>query len=80
MRLEKTSGIIESFLLSFLLTFPVFLFFKHDWMTLFYIFSCFFILIGLMCNLFMSEPKYTSMIKNVITTSYERAKNENRKK
>lgn len=70
MHLEKTSGVIESLIVSTLLFTPILLwrFFSSGKLTLMvmiYVFFCFFILCAMMMNINMYFTSTHSIIKNV---------------
>lgn len=71
LKLTKTTGVIESVLLSTALIMPMVLFMKYDYFTLFYVYICFFILFGIMCQIFQTTPGFTSFIVNSVKSGIE---------
>jgi hypothetical protein len=74
LRLNKSTGIIEAVLLSCALITPMILFMKYDYFTLFYVYGTYFLLFGIMANIFQHDTSELSFFMNIINVAKEKAK------
>jgi hypothetical protein len=73
LKLSKTTGIIEAVLLSTALITPMILFMKYDYFTLFYVYGTYFLLFGIMCQIFQTDVSQMSFIMNTIKSAKEKS-------